>query len=722
MKDVLDKYRGRLLGGVGALLLLVYMLSPQSSAFGAGMGSGQIVTELLPAAYVGITALSLVLIYRTVRIINFAQVGFAVVGQQLFYEFYTRDLMPYSLSWIAGIIGGTLITMVVGIIASTLFFRHPRLTMTVVTVFLAGIIQFASQEITNAFTKPGEAARLVTIPLADTFENKTLTTIGIVPFRVAHLIGFLMVILVLAGLVVFFKKTRFGIAVRASAENADRASLLGINVKLVHVTVWSIVGLITTVVALAQMPVIPFIPGGSQTIDGLLPALSAAVLARFMGLPSAFMIGMGLHLAGIAMFTDLGDASGLNVILFAAVLVGLLFQRQKFSRVEEASSWKAVREVRPTPAELLALPAIRNTRRVAIIVAAIFVVAIPFLFETTRVQQFGVLWTFAVTISSLTVLTGWTGQISLGHAALAGFGSIMAANATATWGLPFLLALPLGGLAGAAAAFLIGLPALRIRGLFLGIATFAMGIAFPILFLTDQYLASWVPKDIEVVSLFGLGFDDPKVVYFVQFALFVVVALGVKTLRASRAGRLLIALRDNEQGVQSFGVDVVRTRLMAFAISGFIAGIGGALSVHVARGMTVQFSGSQASFLIFQLAIIGGVSTLAGAVLGAALFVVGGIVFPGLFALVTGLGGLALMMAIPGGLSQIFFGMRDAVLRVVALRKQIVVPSLFADYSPEAWEKRLTPLAPSVPSQGIGSLPADQRYALPSRLYGKVTV
>jgi ABC-type branched-subunit amino acid transport system permease subunit len=195
----------------------------------------------------------------------------------------------------------------------------------------------------------------------------------------------------------------------------------------------------------------------------------------------------------------------------------------------------------------------------------------------------------------------------------------------------------------------------------------------------------------------------------------------VRTLRNSRAGRLLIALRDNEAGVQSFGVDVLKTRLMAFAISGFIAGVGGAVLVHVGRGMDPTLFSAQTGFSMFQLVIIGGVSSMSGAFLGAAFFSIGVLLFPGVFQVITGIGGLVLMMVMPGGFSQVVFGMRDAVLRVVALRKHIVVPSLFADYSPEAWEKRLTPLAPTSPSQGIGALSAEQRYALKSGLYGKVS-
>jgi branched-chain amino acid transport system permease protein len=719
-----NRYVGKVAGGLLALLLAVYTFGPQSSSFGAGLSLGQFAVEMLPAVYLGIQALCLVLIYRTVRIVNFAQVAFGVIAQQLFYEFYTRELLAYPFAWPIAIIGGTLITLIVGIILSTLFYRHPRLTLTVVTVFMTSIIAFASGEITAAFTPPGETVEIRPIPLDGTFEHDSLGTLGVVPFRVAHLVGLIMVALTLAGLVLFFRRSRAGVAIRASAENSDRASLLGINVKLINIMVWGIVGFVTSVAAVAKMPVAIFVPGGTnEAFSALLPALCAAVLARFLSMPQAFLFGVSFHILQVAMFSDTGDSSLVTIILFFAVMVGLLLQRkQAYSRVDDTTSWKAVREVRPTPLELLRLPAIGRTRRMIIGIFAIVVVGVPFILSTESIGQWSILWIFATVLASLVVLVGWSGQMSLGHTVFLAAGAIVAGNATTQWGIPFLLAVPLGGLAGAVVAVLVGIPALRIRGLFLAVATFAVAVAFPTVFMSDgTYLNSWLPVNVQSPRFFGIGFENQRFLYFFQLGLFIIVALAVRTLRKSRAGRLLIAIRDNEPGVQAFGVDVLRTRLMAFAISGFIAAIAGGVLVHVTRGLDRLTYSAESGFLLFQLIIIGGVSSLMGAFLGALFFVLGIIVFPGLFEIISGIGGLALMMAIPGGLSQIVFGMRDAVLRVVALRRHIIVPSLFADYSPDAWEKRLTPLAPSVPSQGLGALPADQRYALPSRLYGKAT-
>ncbi|MFP5224164.1 MAG: ABC transporter permease [Actinomycetota bacterium] len=703
-----------LTAGIG-LLLGIY-------AFGvAGLTAGEFLTGLIPAATVGISAIGLVMIYRTVRIINFAQSSLALVAMQLFYEFYTRGILPYPIAWPVGIIGGTLVAVIIGILASTLFFRHPRLTLTVVTVFMTGIVGIVSQEVASAFQKPGESIQVQPIPTPGTFFDNQIFQLGVTPIRLAHIVSFFAIALALLGLVIFFKRSRMGIAVRASAENADRASLLGINVKLLNIGVWAIVGLITSVAGIANMVTEPYVPGQVAPQTVLVLPLTAAVVAKMMSLPIAFLTGMGLVILRQSMFAQLGDGSLLDIITFGIVLVALLFQRHKVSRVDDSSSWKATREVRPTPRELLALPFIRRTRQSLIAIGALIVLAFPWVFGSENTGAMSAVWTGSILAVSLVILTGWTGQISLGHIAFLGTGAYIAGNLTST-GFPFLLALPIAGLAGAILAVLVGLPALRIRGLFLAVSSFALAIAFPTILFSDRFLASSVPTLIESPSILVFNLDDPRTQYYFSLLAFLIVAVMVRTLRNSRAGRLLIALRDNEQGVQAFGVDIVRTRLMAFAISGFLAAFAGGITVHLQRGMDPAFYNAQLSFGVFQLVIIGGVSSIAGAFLGTLYFVGGGILFPGVLGILTGVGGLALMMAIPGGLAQIVFGIRDAVLRVVALRRHIVVPSLFADYSPDAWEKRLTPLAPAVPSQGIGALRADQRYTLPSRLYGKVTV
>lgn len=698
--------------GVGILALSLGIL---------GVPVGVLLQTLFPALSVGLVAVSLVLIYRTVRVINFAQLAMGGLSAQLFYELYTREIFPYPIAMLTGVAAGVVLAAVVGIIASTLFFRHPRLVMTVVTIFVSGLVANVQGQVGSAFKKEGEITTIKSIPMSDSsIWSRQLIEVDAIPFRVAHLIGLVLLIAMAAGLAVFFRKTRIGTAIRASAENSDRASLLGINVKLLQIGVWTLIGLVASVGAVAIMPVVPYSPGSVASQSDLLLPLAAAVLGRLASMPVAFFAAVGMLVLQNSIIFASGDSALIPLALLAVVLGGLLVQRKRIEvRADQSTSWKAVKEVRPTPREMLALRPIARTRMVLMGVGILVAVGLPWVTGLQTVNTLQQVWTVAIIATSLVVLTGWSGQISLGQYAVVAVGAFLGGNMTAHWHVPFLIALPLAGLAGAAFSLVIGIPALRIRGLFLAVTTLAIAIVLPLFLFDENYLGRWLPSsNIKPPRMFFLDFTDSRSMYYLSMLLFLLVAAGVVALRKSRGGRVLIALRDNEPGVQSFGIDVVRTRLTAFAISGFIAALAGALLVHQNMGMDRPTFAVGASIQIFILVVIGGVSSLAGALLGAGFFVGGAILFPGLVSLVTGVTGMIVLMAIPGGLTQVVFGLRDAVLRVVAMRQHIIVPSLFADYSPEAWEKRLAPLAPVSQTQGLAVLKPDQRYSLRSRIFG----
>lgn len=687
-----------------------------------GVQIGTIIQGLFPAIASGLAAASLVLVYRTIRVINFAQLTLSIIATQLFYELYTKGIMPYPFAILIGLIAGIVVGALVGILSATLFFRHPRLVMTVVTIFMVGIITYIQTQIQQIFTKPGIPDPIK--PIIGPWPNWSIKISGI-PFRFAHILGMVLLLAVSIGLVLFFRWTRVGTAVRASAENADRASLLGINVKLLQVGVWTLVGFIASLTALAIMPVTQYSQTANIDQTLLLLPLSAAVVARMSSMPVAFFAALGLELMAYSISAATSFAALTNVGLFVVLMFGLLWQRRKIQvRADETTSWKAMKEVRPTPKQLLKLGAIRNTRVVLMVVASVLALAIPWMLGGSATSDFSEIWIYAIVATSLVVLTGWTGQISLGQMALVLIGAFVGGNMTMRMHIPFWIALPLAGLVGALVAFLIGIPALRIRGLFLAAATFALAIVMPLFAFDTHFLGKYAPTEgVVPPKLLFLDFSDSRSMYYLCTISFFLVVLAVQALRKSRGGRVLIALRDNENGVQSFGIDVVKARLTAFALSGFIAAFAGVLLIHKQRGMSITNYNAFASITVFILVVIGGVSSVAGAILGSLFFIGGALLLsPNLQAILTGITGLIVLMAIPGGLTQVVFGARDAVLRVIAMRQHIIVPSLFADYSPDAWERKLAPLSPAVPSQGLGALGPEQRYSRESKILGRATV
>jgi branched-chain amino acid transport system permease protein len=289
--------------------------------------------------------------------------------------------------------------------------------------------------------------------------------------------------------------------------------------------------------------------------------------------------------------------------------------------------------------------------------------------------------------------------------------------------VPFWISAFLGAGFTAGFAVLIGIPALRIRGLFLAVTTFAFGLAVTAVLFNERYFGWLVPKDIARPRFFFLDFEDEKSMYYLCVGALVLAVVFVSNLRRSRFGRVLIALRENENNIQAFGINLVRTKLLAFAVSGGLAGFAGAILAVQQRGLTVDLFGAQRSIDIFLYAVLGGVSSVAGSLIGSLYYNL--VTFfnlqnPVLDLMLKGSGTffvLLLLFVAPGGVISLVNRMRDGVLRIIAQRRQIVVPSLFADYDPEALERRLIPLADSSLSEGLAALPVDQRYTYPSELY-----
>ena len=152
-------------------------------------------------------------------------------------------------------------------------------------------------------------------------------------------------------------------------------------------------------------------------------------------------------------------------------------------------------------------------------------------------------------------------------------GATVGARATNDWGLDLLLALPLAGFAGLVAAVLVGLPALRVKGLFLAVTTLGFGVAASSWLLNPRFF-DWIPTGrIERPDLLGqIDLNSPTRIYYFSLAVVVLMLLGLPGIRHSRTGRVLLAMRENERGAQAYGVSVVRAKLTAFGISGLRLG------------------------------------------------------------------------------------------------------------------------------------------------------
>jgi branched-chain amino acid transport system permease protein len=279
---------------------------------------------------------------------------------------------------------------------------------------------------------------------------------------------------------------------------------------------------------------------------------------------------------------------------------------------------------------------------------------------------------------------------------------------------------PVAAVLSGAFAALVGMPALRIPGLFLLPVTFAFAAAVQKTLFAERYFSWLLPTEaIERPTLFFLDFRDERSMYFLCLACLVAAVVIVGNLRRSRTGRILIALRENDANVQAFGVPLVRTKLLAFAISGALSGFAGAVFVHQQQGLNVESFLAGRSVDAFIMAIFGGVGSVAGALLGTGWFnFIQYFGVSGIWQVVASNGGpLLLVFVAPAGLISIVNMGRDSILRVVAQRRQMIVPSLFADFDPDLLEKRLIPLGEPDAASGLSTLPPGVRFELASELY-----
>lgn len=722
------RLRGPAIGAIVFVACLIYTRLLPGTAGATGTPMAVIFLGVVHGLIVSLTAAGIVLIYRTLRIINFAQTAIGAAGAVLTFEFIRYTPLPFPIAVLFGLLVGGAVGVAFDLLFGRRFFKAPRLVLTVVTIAGAQFIASAS----------GWARQLPMFPRVDSRPpggdnaplNHLLPLRGIkfnvgtlnLEFRFEHLFAIELSILALIGLAIFFRFTKAGVAVRAMAENTERASLLGISVGALSSTVWAVAGVLSaTSVILTGFISTPGVASGIAP-SVLLPALAAAVIGRLRSLPIAIGAAIGISVVQDATQASLGANSGLfDIALFLVVSGGFLVIREARTRSEAGSelSWEATQERRPVPAELAKLPIVRTTRVVVVTLSLAAVLIYPYVASTRAVTLGGGIALGAIAVLSLVVLTGWAGQVSLGQYGFVAIGAVIGGDLTSKMGIPFWFAVPLAAIATGAIAAVVGIPALRIKGLFLGIATFAFAVAVKAAISNERYFGGILPDDVERPTLFFLDFKDERSMFYLCVAALVLAIVLVTNLRRSRIGRLMIAVRENETNLQSFGVKAIRTKLLAFAISGGLAGFAGAVLVHQLRGIDTDAFGAGESINLFVLAVIGGINSPGGALLGAAYGEIVAQYLRSSQILITlaDLMPLIILFTAPGGVIALVTQVRDSALRIVAQRRQIVVPSLFADIDAEVMANRLIPLSSPAPGMGLSALSADRRFALASSLY-----
>ena len=640
---------------------------------------GIVVTGTIVGTVTALLAMGLILIYKTSRFINFAYASMGSLAGVTAIGLHLEKGLPFFAALPVGVVIGIITGAVVELVVRR-FRNTSRLILTVASIGIAQIL---------SVIEAGIAVRgLGFISLTGGFEIplSLQLDLGVKTLFGDEILIMMVIPPVLAGLAWFLLRTDVGIAVRAAAENEDRALLLGIPVYKLGRIVWMIAGGLAALTYVLQAPSSGIAPGVVSAGPAvLLPALAAAVVARLESLPVAFVAGIGLGvLDQLVRWNGTGTPSITTMFFLLVILVALLLQRASLSRAmnSESAAFSSEGVVKPVPIELRRLPEVRIAKAAIYAVVLALLVFVPLTWGPSNQLLAAIAIVWAMVAVSLVILTGWGGHISLGQFAIAGMGGLIAGNLLQRGDIDYFLVLLGAGAAGAITALVVGLPALRIRGLFLAVTTLAFAVALNSYVLNRDNFSSIIPGDVTRPVLWerwDLERGYPMYALCLVFMLLSVAA--ARSVRGTRAGRVIIATRDNERAADSASVPTTRIKLAAFVVAGTIAGIAGALHVTILHGLNQGTYSPEMSLEVFSTAVIGGLSSVSGAIGGVLLFQwLGSITALGdVRQLISGAGLLVVLLVVPGGLAQLAAGVRDRFLRRIAERHDILVPSLVAD-------------------------------------------
>jgi ABC-type branched-subunit amino acid transport system permease subunit len=547
-----------------------------------------------------LAAVGLVVTYRTSGIFNLAHGAVAAVGAYAFYELRDRNRLPWPVAAL----------LVIGVLAPLLGLALERI----------GRLLAGAQEALRVVATVGLLLALtgaivarygnVALPFARYFPSSTFAVAGT---RIGwdQLLTVVVVMLAVIALQAVFTRTRTGLAMAAVVEDPDLLALSGTSPVRTRQTAWVIGSVFATTSGVLIAPSV----GLDTTILTLLvlQAFGAAAVGRFSSIRNAYLGGIGLGVVAAIAQRYLSSSAALQglpatlpfIVLFAVLA---LSRPDRFPAVSRGRRSSASAE-----------PWRPSTTMTAALVALAVLGAAPLL-AGQRIGLFGSWMGLAIIFLSLALLVRVSGQISLCHAAFAAAGATTFHHMSVGLGLPWVIALGLAGVATALVGTAVALPAVRLTGIYLALATFGFGVlmqrlAYPLgIFFGGRSVRS-IPRP--------AGFESDTRFYYVALAVLVVCAVAVTVVRAGRFGRVLSALGDAPEALESSGASATMAKLLAFAVSAALAGIGGAV-----YGASTTSVSSFAGFGFFEsitwltLVAVAGSGLVTPALVGAGLLTI----------------------------------------------------------------------------------------------------
>ena len=627
--------------------------------FGLHFTSAVLVLGVILGMTYGILAVGLVLVFRSSKVINFAHGEIGAFGAAVGGLAIVRWHLPY---WVA-FLGVVLVSASIGGVTEVAVVRRlrnaPKLMSILATVGVAEFLIALSSVVNNsvsagtAFPKP---------PGLPQFH------IGVLLVTQAYSAMLVFSPLVVIGLVLFFRYSRFGLALRAAAANEERARVLGVSARKMSTLAWMIAGGIAGMTTMFFIPTRGFLTAEVLGPPLLLRALVPAVLARMNSLPVALAAGVGVGIIDELLVYNYPTSGIGEFVLLAIIIVALLARPGRGGRAAEREDWSALQPWAPLPDAFKAVRAIRNLGWIVTAVAVPVAITVGLVVTNSAAVTLIALVAFSLLGLSIGIVTGLTGQLSIGQFALAGVAATASFEVTSRGG-NFLFGLVAAAIVTAVVSLLLGLPALRVRGLLLAVTTLGFALAARD-WLLSQSWALGVGASTPALSIGPIHLSTTKRYYFYALAVFGIGMLLARNVWRGGVGLRLRAQRDNEDAARAFGVSVTNVKLQGFAIAGIVAGLGGAVYGNLLSRITAQTFDVVTSINVVALSVLGGIGLLAGPLLGA-LYIIG---LPRFLPLdsagvaASALGWLVLILYVPGGVAQLLAVPRKRLIDWLARR------------------------------------------------------
>ena len=583
-----------------------------------GLGAGSVYALL---------GLGLVLKYRSTGVVDFAQGAVAMWGAYVFLGLRLNGKLqlpwiklPHQITLSHGsmaVLPALLVTLVYGTLFGLVIFflvYRPLLRAAPLTKVCASVgvtLALEAVAVLNFGTTAVSAPPIL--------PSKAIVIRGVlIPSDRLWLAG--IVIVVALGLTAIYRWTRFGLATRAGAENDVGAALIGISATRIAAYNWMLATLLATLSGVLITPISSLDPT-SYTLF-VVPALGAVLIGRFQSFWVTALAGLGLGILQSELikiqtvWTWLPQQGLADGVPFLIILVTMTIVARRLGARGSTGTLRNPSLGRPT-----------RPVATSLIVFVLGVVVLVLLHGSLRAAFMASIVTVCLALG-LVVLTGYVGQVSLAQMSFAGVGAFVLSHIGQHAGLPFFVALIVAALSVVPLGILIGLPALRVRGVNLAVVTLAAAAAMDALvFSNARFSGGLGGRSVGSPHLFGLnlgiaeGRSYPRVIFGVTL-LVVVVFIGycVARLRTSATGRMLVAVRSNERAAAAVGIRVAPVKLYVFALSAFISGIGGGLLAYEQGTVSSASFAVQTSLTLLAVAYVAGIGRIAGAVIAGVMF------------------------------------------------------------------------------------------------------